>query len=411
MTTRNALVAVGILALVAAASAWALTGPNTAATQEASVSPLPYELVSKEVAFEDGTSSTLLVPDAFGISVAAEGLGKARFSSFSPDGRLFVPDMVNFRDNTPGFIYILSDFNEETRRFESRTTYLSGLRNPNSLAFYTDATGRQWLYIALTDQLVRYPYAAGDTTPSGPAETIATFPDYRTVDNDVWHVTRTISFKDDTLYVSVGSSCNICEEPEDEVRAEIIAMNPEGENVRTVAEGLRNAVGLAWRGDTLYVTNNGPDHLGKGAPDDAMYRIEEGAHYGFPYCYESGGQSRAEQRTWSRTPVDCASVPRPFAVFGAHTAPLGLTYLKDANDYLQDTFLAALHGSFRVEYAQGYSIMRMLPDGDMQPFVDGFLKEGGERIGRPVHVVQRDANSFFFTDDLNGRLYYVYANE
>ena len=42
------------------------------------------------------------------------------------------------------------------------TPYLKGLRNPNSIAFYTDQQGVDWFYLALTDRLLRYKYDAGE---------------------------------------------------------------------------------------------------------------------------------------------------------------------------------------------------------------------------------------------------------
>jgi glucose/arabinose dehydrogenase len=371
--------------------------------------PEEIYLEDQTVRFKDGTETTFRLPASFSIAVAAEDVGKARFLTISPDKRLFVPNMVNFNDNTQGSIYILEDFNEETGAFETRNTYLTLLRNPNSIAFYTDDSNKQWIYIALTDKLIRYEYGAGDTSPRGEPQVITRFSDYRTVDNDVWHITRTILFQGDTLYVSVGSSCNLCEEPEDEFRSEILVMTPEGDNIQSYASGLRNAVGITWAEDALFATNNGPDHLGAEAPDDGMYHIVEGADFGFPYCYEVDGVVHEEVgRTWSREPVPCSSVPLFFASFGPHTAPLGLTYMEDGSPLLKGTFLAALHGSYRVEIGNGYSVIRITKDGKQDIFMDGFLKEDNERVGRPVHIVQRNNSSYFLSDDHNGRIYYLY---
>jgi glucose/arabinose dehydrogenase len=51
-----------------------------------------------------------------------------------------------------------------------------------------------------------------------------------------WHLTRTVAIHDDKVYVSVGSSCNSCEEKEPE-RASIIQMDPDGSNARFFAKG------------------------------------------------------------------------------------------------------------------------------------------------------------------------------
>jgi glucose/arabinose dehydrogenase len=69
----------------------------------------------------------------------------------------------------------------------------------------------------------------------------------------------------------------------------------------------------------------------------------------------------------------------------------------------------ALHGSFEPELRKGYELVRVTRTGETAVFMDGFQREDGSRIARPVDILQRGENSFFFTDDFSGRLYYVYA--
>lgn len=373
----------------------------------------PIELHEHMIAFEDGSEATFRLAAPFRVAIAADGLGKARFIAESPDGRLFIPDMVDMNLSHEGRIWILDDWNPETRTFETKHAYLSGLRGPNSVAFYRDNSGSDWIYLTLTDRLIRYPYRAGDTEPSGEAEVIATFPDYQspTADGVVWHITRTILFDNDTLYVSVGSGCNVCEQPEDETRAVILAMDPDGGNVRVYADGIKNAVGMEVVDGTLYATENGVDHLGVHDPDDLMYRVAESAHYGWPYCYEADGVKREDTSVaWTREPVSCTDVPQSFTAFDPHAAPLGLAYFTDAHPALQHSFLVALHGSFQPSIGNGYQLMRVSPEGAQEVFMEGFLDENGERVARAVDVHQHDNNSFFFTDDYGGRLYYVYTS-
>lgn len=375
-------------------------------------SPASIKLVPRTVFFSDDTEATFTLASAFDLTIAAENLGKARFIAMSPDDRIFVPDMINLNLSREGRIIILDDFDNETRRFKSQSIYLSGLRGPNSVAFYTDHGGNKWIYIALTDRLIRYPYNSGDMTPPSEPELIRFFPNQQSPDavGIVWHITRTILFKDDVLYVSVGSGCNACEETEGEMRAMIIAMDPDGKNARVYAEGLRNAVGISWAENALYVTENGVDHLGAAAPDDVMYKVKEGEHYGWPYCYELGGVNYEEVTwQWKREPISCKDVPLSFTEFEPHSAPLGLTYFKNAHSLINNTFLVALHGSHKVEIGNGYRIVRVSMDGTQETFMEGFLSQEGNRFGRPVYFLQNDKNSFFFTDDFGGRLYYVYA--
>ena len=205
------------------------------------------KLVPHQIKLANGKTFSLNLPQDFGISVAAEGLKRVRFMARSPDDRIFVTDMYNLADNKKGAVYILDEFNPATASFKKVTPYLTGLRNPNSIAFYRDQNGVDWFYLALTDHLLRIKYAPGDLAPSAKPEVLATFPDYGlSYKYGGWHLTRTIAIGDNgKIYVSVGSSCNACEEKED-VRASVLEMDPDGGNQKHFARGLRNAVGLRW---------------------------------------------------------------------------------------------------------------------------------------------------------------------
>jgi glucose/arabinose dehydrogenase len=238
--------------------------------------------VPHRISLANGKSFDLNLPEAFAISVAAQGLRRVRFMAESPDDRIFVTDMYNKADNRKGVVYILDEFDPATRSFKKVTPYLTALRNPNSIAFYTDQDGVTWFYLALTQNLLRYKYNAGENKPSTEPEVLATFPDYGlSYKYGGWHLTRTVVVGgNDKIYVSAGSSCNACEEKE-EVRASMLEMDPDGGKKRFFARGLRNAVGLRWIRDRLFATNMGSDHLGDHKPADTMYVVKDGANYGW----------------------------------------------------------------------------------------------------------------------------------
>ena len=188
------------------------------------------KLVSQKITLKNGKTFSLKLPENFEIIPAAEGLKRVRFFATSPDGRIFVTDMYDLTDNEKGKIYILDDWNEETGKFGKVSVYLANLKNPNSVQFYTDANGQDWIYIAETDKLTRRKFTKGETAPTdSKPQTLATFPDYGlSYKYGGWHLTRTIAFAPNgKLYVSVGSSCNACDEKEKE-RAAIMEMNADG---------------------------------------------------------------------------------------------------------------------------------------------------------------------------------------
>ena len=356
----------------------------------------------QRITLAGGKSFQLNLPEGYAISVAAQGLKRVRFMALSPDQRIFVTDMYNLADNRRGVVYILDQFDPVTRKFRKVTKYMTGLRNPNSVAFHTDQNGAHWFYLALTDRLLRYRYEPGKDAPSGEPEVLATFPDYGLgYKYGGWHLTRTVIVGDNRkVYVAVGSSCNACEEKE-EVRATIVEMDPDGKNQRYYARGLRNAVGLRWTRGKLYATNMGSDHLGDNRPADTFYTIEDGKHYGWPYCFQAGGRIYPDPKfNAGGRKFDCRTVPAALTPFPAHSSPLGL-------EYFDGSFLVALHGSTKKRLQRGYRVVKIDQSGVMEDFITGFFEP--TRInGRPADIFNFGDNAFLLTDDYSGVVYYVY---
>ncbi|HJQ69187.1 MAG TPA: PQQ-dependent sugar dehydrogenase [Blastocatellia bacterium] len=371
------------------------------------------KLTPRRIALANGKQFSLNLPEGFDIRVAQEGLRRVRFMALSPDNRIFVTDMYNRADNKRGAVYILSEFDKRSGRFAKRVTYMTGLRNPNSIAFHTDTDGKDWFYLALTDRLLRYRYTRGEEKPSSAPEVLATYPDYG-LDYKYggWHLTRTIVVgANQKLYVSVGSSCNTCEEKE-EIRATVTQMELDGEKQRIIARGVRNAVGLKWAMGELFATNMGADHLGDDRPEDTLYIIDEGRNYGWPYCYQSRARILADPRfSSSQKKLNCKEVPAAYAAFSAHSSPLGLEYFDDADATppLKDHFLVALHGSSKLSLNHGYRVTRVAKGGATDDFITGFL-QGRTINGRPADVLQYGKDAFLLTDDHAGVIYYVFKN-
>lgn len=364
-------------------------------------------LVPHQVNLKNGKRFSLNLPANYEIIPAAEGLKRVRFFSKAPDGRMFVTDMHDLTDNKKGIVYILDDWNPETGKFGKIIPYMTGLKNPNSVQFYTDSSGQDWLYLAETNQLTRRKFTKGEIKPTDKAEVLVTFPDYGlSYKYGGWHLTRTIAVGGNgKIYVSVGSSCNACTEKE-KVRATVLEMNPDGSQQKIFATGLRNAVGLKWVGNFLFATNQGVDHLGKNKPDETFYALKRDADYGWPSCYSSNGKILADPKF--KRPSGCKHVLPPYAYFPSHSSALGFDYFDHPNtdDTIKNSFLVALHGSTDATVGHGYKIVIMRKGQKLQTFMDGFLV-GKNVYGRPCDIYRIDENSFYFSDDKGGVIYYV----
>jgi len=404
------------------------------------------QLTPHPIQLANGKSLTLNLPSNFAINVAAEGLKRIRFMTMAPDHRVFATDMHDLGDNALGKVYILEGWNEKTGKFSNVTPYLEHLRNPNNIAFFTEPaqsgkSAQSWLYLPLTDRLLRYKYSAGDRAPTGPPEVLARYPDYGlNYKYGGWHLTRTVAFASlhgkTRLYLTVGSSCNACNEKE-EVRATLTVMDPDGSHQQIIARGLRNAVGMEYvsaiDGGALFATNMGADHLGNGAPEDTFFELDgnarpvaSDANYGWPTCYFDHGTAHADHLIADPKPgehvvpappagphpaqFDCTKVPAAFTTFAAHSSPLGLEYFDSGNKALGNSFLVALHGASHVEIGAGYRLVRFDANNRKpRDFMTGFLDHGKVK-GRPCGILRVGQDALLLTDDHDGVIYYVHAH-
>jgi glucose/arabinose dehydrogenase len=365
-------------------------------------------LVSQKISLSGGKIITLDLPADLEIMPSAEGLKRVRFFAKAPDGRIFVTDLYNLTDNRRGAIYILDGWNERAGKFSSVLPYITNLRNPNSVQFYTDQSGQDWVYIAETHQLTRRRFTRGENKPSDlRPQALATFPDSGlSYKYGGWHLTRTIAFSPaGKLYVSVGSSCNSCVENE-KVRASVIEMNPDGSGQREYARGLRNAVGMRWIGNFLFATNQGSDHLGTARPDETFYTVMPGRDYGWPYCHSANGRIFTDPKV--KRASACRGVPAAYAFFPARSSALGFDFFDDPDTpgSFKDAFVVSLHGSTNKAIGRGYKIVVMRKGQKVQDLVTGFLRSG-KVVGRPCDILKLDSTSFLFSDDHSGIVYLV----
>jgi len=337
---------------------------------------------------------TLRLPPGFAIGIFAGDLGRPRFLAVDPGGTLLVAVPRT------GRVLALPD-RGGVGRADGVVPVIEGLNLPHGLAFHDGA-----LYIAETGRVIRVRYdPATHRAVGAPEVVVANLPARG------GHWTRTVVFGPDRrLYVSVGSSCNNCQE-QDPRRAAIMRYNADGSGETRFATGLRNAVGLAFRPGTheLWATNNGRDWLGDNRPAEYVTRVDAGAFYGWPYCHWVAGHVILDPDLGS--PERCQSLARPTVLYQAHSAPLGLAFYAGSQfppEYRQSLFVA-LHGSWNRTVPTGYKVIRVRLDGSVpraEDFITGWLI-GGKAWGRPVDLAVGPDGSLFLSDDTLGAVYRI----
>jgi len=335
----------------------------------------------------------LTVPQGFQIEEFAGGLGTPRFMALSPDNALFV---TVIRDGT---VLALADRNNDGKADES-LTFIRGLEKPHGIAFHDG-----YIYVGETNQIVRFKYKGLGNNPGDKEIVVPNLP-------TGGHFTRTVSFgPDGKMYVSIGSSCNVCVE-DNKRRATIMRFNPDGSDGEIFATGLRNSVGLTWHPRTkeLWATDNGRDWLGDDLPPDEVNVISQKKDYGWPYCY---GDKTPDPDF--NNPRRCEDSTAPVIEIEAHSAPLGLAFYDGKmfpSDYKNNLFIA-YHGSWNRSAPTGYKVVRVKMDNGKpqgaEDFVQGWLSDN-KKSGRPVDVLVGKKGELYITDDFGGKIYKVTVN-
>lgn len=334
------------------------------------------------------------LPEGFNISYYAVGIDNARMMRFTRSGDLLVSAPRQ------GKVFLLERDRNQDGRPDAVRVLLEGLNQPHGLAVM-----KEWIYVAEADTIFRVPFDDTNGKITGPIDRII-----RGLPDGGNHWTRTIGIgPDNYLYLSVGSSCNVCVE-EDPRRAAINRFDLDGENGRVYATGLRNAVGFAWNPRTfdLYATDNGRDLLGDDFPPCELDLVVDGADYGWPYA---NGDRVPDPDYGSAQDKVSASRP-PAHAFAAHTAPLGIAFYTGRSfpERYQDAALVALHGSWNRSTMSGYKVVALMfgANGTIteEDFAVGFEKDD-EVAGRPVDVAIGPDGAAYVSDDFTGAIYRI----
>jgi glucose/arabinose dehydrogenase len=361
-------------------------------------------------------AAALKVPPGFEVEVYARNLALAgtdiyslRFMAFDKEGNLYISLGRKHKE-----VIVLPK--KDNQQKKALCLIANGLNGPQGLAFLKGD-----LLIANQDSIVRLDQNGEICSTPHIEELVTGLP------AGGRHSQKTLKVgPDGFLYVTAGSSCNVCVE-KDSQRGAILRFYPDGRpagakdlSSAVYATGLRNSEGFAWQPGTnaMYVTDNGADNrspIHDGPPTDDLppeeiNLIKEGGHYGWPYCW---GKQVPDPNFPSPNNF-CQGTEAPALLLAAHAAPLGITFYTGNNfpaEYKNDAFVA-LHGSWnRNQNYAGYKVIRIhFKDGkpvQATDFITGWLDPNHGAWGRPVDVIQGPEGALYVSDDRGGMIYRI----
>jgi glucose/arabinose dehydrogenase len=340
------------------------------------------------------------VPEGFVVQKFASDLDDPRMIRTAPNGDLFIAESKSDQ------IRVLRDADGDGKP-EVNELFAKGLSQPFGIAFYPAGDNPEYVYIANTGSVVRFPYRSGDVHARGKSETIIAKVSAGGLLEGGGHWTRDIVFSKDgsKLYVSVGSHSNNDDDEIENRRARIFEYTPDGKNERVYASGIRNPVGIAIHPESgeLWTSVNERDELGDHLVPDYITRVKENGFYGWPWYYLGGYQ---DPQHAGKHPELKDRVSVPDVLLQSHSASLGMTF------YTADQFpkqyrgraFAAEHGSWNRSHRTGYKVISLpmdgtKPTGQYEDFMTGFVKSDDEVWGRPVAVATGRDGSLYVTDD------------
>lgn len=364
------------------------------------------------------------VPPGFQVELFASGFRDPRALATAPNGDIFVVE------SEPGRVRVLRAADGERKPRET-SVFASGLNQPFGIAFYPPGPEPQWVYVANTGSVVRFPYRVGDLKASGRPETIV-----RALPTG-GHITRNLAFSQDgrRMFVSVGSAGDVGEGmrkrsaaeiarwetehglgaawDDDTDRAAVLAFDPDGKNRRVFASGLRNCVGLNVHPQTgdLWCSVNERDGLGDNLVPDYVTRVRDGAFYGWPWYYLGPHQDPHHP---GERPDLKDKITVPDVLLQAHSASMRIAFYEGIQfpaEYHHDAFVAE-HGSWNRAKRTGPKVIRIhlengVPNGEYEDFMTGFVVNDSTVWGRPVGVTVAHDGALLVSEDGNGTIWRI----
>ncbi len=346
------------------------------------------------------------VPPGFEVSEFANDLDQPRVVVVAPNGDIFVAESKANR------VRVLRDANNDGVP-EVNAKFMSGLKQPFGIAFFP-LKNPQFLYVANTDAVVRFPYNSGQIKGDDRGQEIMKLSSGGQLTGG-GHWTRDIVFSPNgkTLYVSVGSKSNNDDDSVEKDRARIFACDPDGRHPRVYATGIRNPVGLAIHPETAQVWTavNERDELGDDLVPDYVTHVKEGGFYGWPWYYIGGNPDPKHE---GKQPELRQQTIVPDVLLQAHSAALDLIFYNAGEfprEFRENAFVS-LHGSWNRSRRTGYKVIRIptrdgKSTGEYVDFMTGFVTPDGDVWGRPVGVAVTKEGALLVTDDAGNRIWRV----
>lgn len=384
---------------------------------------------SKVIGWDNGRKP--VAPKGFVVSLYADGLLNPRWTYVTPNGDVLVAESNTIKTTLmqAGAIILGAAKAENMKKSANRISILrdtTGDGKPDIKQVFLEGLNQPFgmliignhLYVANTNELLRYPYQPGQLKMDSSGEVLVDLP----AEKRNQHWTRNIVTNADSskIYIAVGSVDNLGDNGKDvnPRRACILEVNPDGSGEQLYASGLRNPVGMAWAPGTktLWTTVNERDELGDDLVPDYLTSVKRGGFYGWPYSYF--GQHE-DPRIEAPRPDLVKKAIVPDVSLGAHTASLGLafyTHKAFPSRYRGGAFIAQ-HGSWNRAQLSGYKVVFVpfrngKPAGPPEDFLTGFKPDkadSNEVYGRPVGVTILPDGSMLVTDDVNDRIWRVMA--
>ncbi len=333
------------------------------------------------------------LPDGYSIHVFGD-VPNARDMEFTKDGTLLVSSP------STNHVYALPDKNNDGVA-DIAKQIISNEPHVHGLVFYNGQ-----LFIADTTKVVRYNWDENSQLATKDKD-LFSLPG----NND--HNNRTLVFdKNGSLYVSLGSTCNVCREPAT-TGGSVLISNANGDSPKVFATGLRNAAFLALNptNGAVWDTEMGRDYLGDNLPPDEINILSSGKNYGWPNCYGD----KVHDTNFDKSNYDCSQTLAPIYQVPAHSAPLGLTFIESSQfpKSWQGSLFVAYHGDWNRSTPIGFKVVRLTVQGNTitgsEDFLTGFLQSNlaGAALGRPADVTFDSKGNLYVSDDKAGKIYII----